>query len=205
MRKMVKLNLKSYLKSNYIVFILVVFFFVMGIFFGSIGVNSLKGSQLLNLQNFVDMGLKGMESNFDSQITAKYAMIRNLETLLKIWFLGLTVIGLPLVLIILFSRGFILGFTIGFLVKNKAMKGLGLVLLTIFPQNILYIPALILAAILAINFCIFLVRGNKNESRSMIMNFIRYSLIMGILIFAMIGAGLIEGYLTPVTTTLIKP
>ncbi|SMB95245.1 stage II sporulation protein M [Desulfonispora thiosulfatigenes DSM 11270] len=204
MKRLVKLDFKKYFRNNYIIIILVFFFFVMGIFFGSMGVNVLSDSQITNLQSFMDNGIKNIDDNYNSQVTIKYAILRNLQTLAKVWFLGLTVIGLPLILIIIFTRGFILGFTVGFLIKNKALEGLMLILLTVLPQNIINIPALIIAGILAVNFCVYLVKGNKNNAYSLIAYFIRYTVIMLSIAVIMIGAGIIEGYVIPLTSNMLK-
>lgn len=204
MRRLVKLDFKQFFRNNYIIIILVFFFLVMGIFFGSMGVNVLSDAQITNLQNFMDNGLKNIEDNFNSQLTIKNAILRNLQTLVKIWFLGLTVIGLPLILIIIFTRGFILGFTVGFLIKNEVFEGLMLTILTVLPQNIINIPALVLAGVLAVNFCFYLVRGNKNNAYSLISYFLRYTIVMLTIALVMIGAGIVEGYVIPLTSNLLK-
>jgi len=135
--KLVKLGIKSHLGNNYLVYLFVLLFLIMGIIFGVIGTKALTSQQLIGLNQYIDTGLETISKDFDYQAAALHAIWRNMKTILKIWFLGLTVIGVPLILVIVFTRGFVLGFTVGFILQNKAWQGLGLILLTIFPQNII--------------------------------------------------------------------
>lgn len=202
MGRRVKLGIKNLFSNNYLLYLFVLLFLVMGIIFGVIGVKTLTDQQLAFLGNYIDLGLNNIEK-IESQTVAKYAIWRNLETILKIWFLGLTVIGLPLILVIIFTRGFILGFTVGFILENKAWQGLGLVLISILPQNIFHLPALVLAGVAAISFCFYLLNSRKRELQPLFHCFLKYSLIMILLAVVMIFAGLIEGYISPLVKNLI--
>lgn len=203
MGKRVKLGIKNLFSNNYLLYLFVILFLLMGIVFGVIGVKTLTEQQLSSLGNYIDLGLKNTE-NIHSQTVSKYAIWRNLETILKIWFLGLTVIGLPLILVIVFTRGFVLGFTVGFILENKAWQGLGIVLISILPQNIFHLPALILAGVSAISCCFYLLNERKREIQPLSHYLLRYSLIMICLAIVMIFAGLIEGYISPLATNLIN-
>ena len=106
MGRMVKLGMKSLFAKNYLLYLFVILFLIMGIVFGVLGVKALTETQLTALNNFVDFGLANIDNNVDSQTVAKAAIWRNLQTVFKIWFLGLTVIGLPLILVIIFTRDY---------------------------------------------------------------------------------------------------
>lgn len=60
--------------------------------------------------------------------------------------LGLSVIGSPFVLALLFLRGFALGFTASFLVREYSYAGLLLAAASILPQTLLAVPAALVAA-----------------------------------------------------------
>src|SRR5690625_7607326 len=76
--------------------------------------------------------------------------------LLLLCLLGLSVIGLPLVWILLFVKGFVVGFSVGFIVNQLGLKGLLLAALSIAPQNLLIIPIYIIAGSLAMIFSLTL-------------------------------------------------
>ena len=204
MGRWVKLNYRGFLKRNYLVFLITVLFLIMGVIFGTIAVKVLTVEQLNNLNHYLETSLESTGDNLNYQNTAKHAVMRNLETIFKIWFLGLTVVGLPLIMVIIFTRGFVLGFTVSFLLVNKGLEGFFLVLLTIFPQNILHIPALVFAGVAATGFSIYLVRGRKNDRSSIYASFLKYSFIILVLALIMVIAGIVEGYLSPFIAKIFK-
>ncbi|MDN5324194.1 MAG: stage sporulation protein [Clostridia bacterium] len=204
MGRLVKLGIKGYFINNYFVYLFLILFLIMGIVFGVLGVKALTPVQLENLNQYIDTGFKAMGNEIDYQSTAKHAIWRNLITIFKIWFLGLTVIGLPLIIVIIFTRGFVLGFTVGFFLENNTWQGLGIILLTIFPQNLLQLPSLIIASASATAFSLYLLNGRRIENRAIPKYFFKYTLVLLILAVIMILAGFIEGYLTPLATKVFK-
>ncbi|MGI6226374.1 MAG: stage II sporulation protein M [Peptococcales bacterium] len=203
MGRLVKPGLKGYFAKNYLIYIFLLLFLVMGTIFGALGVKALAPEQIINLNNYIDVGFKNIASQFDYQSTTKHAVLRNLTTIFKIWFLGLTVIGLPLILVIIFTRGFVLGFSVGFFLEQKSWQGFGVILLSIFPQNLLHIPALIISGACATGFTLYLLKG-RNGERSLSSYFLRYSFAMTILALIMILAGFIEGYISPLALKIIN-
>jgi stage II sporulation protein M len=124
--------------------------------------------------------------------TTQQAISKNLVNLGKIFLLGLTVIGFPLILVIIFTRGFVLGFTVFFLIKEKALWGALIALLAVFPPNFLSLPAYILAALL------------RTKTTPIANYALSYLLLMITLAVLMLGAALIEGYLSPLFIQLLS-
>ena len=204
MSRMVKLGIKNLFRNNYLVYIFVIIFLLMGVIFGVMGVKALTDQQFNALSTYVDFGLANIDENVDNQTITRYAVVRNLQTVLKIWFLGLTVIGLPLILVIIFTRGFVLGFTVGFFLENKSWQGLGLIVITILPQNIVHLPAMVIAGVSAISFSLYLLNGGRRETEPLANYFIRYSILMVLLAVLMICAGFIEGYISPLVAKILR-
>ena len=118
-----KNKLDEHFQKNWWVYLLIAFCFLMGVIFGSIGAKSLNSYQNSALGDFVNNGLSGFENTVDFSPTMRQALNKNLYNLLKLLVLGLTVIGLPLILALIFTRGFVLGFTVTFLIRQKAWQG----------------------------------------------------------------------------------
>ncbi|MFY9377537.1 MAG: stage II sporulation protein M, partial [Peptococcia bacterium] len=173
------------------------------VIFGSIGAKSLNSYQNSALGDFVNNGLSGFENTVDFSPTMRQALNKNLYNLLKLLVLGLTVIGLPLILALIFTRGFVLGFTVTFLIRQKAWQGGLIALLAILPPNILSLPTHFIAAVLAINCSLFLIRGDNRRSNSLAQYFLSYLGYFLILTVIMIASALIEGYLTPLLIRLL--
>ncbi|MDN5344890.1 MAG: stage sporulation protein, partial [Clostridia bacterium] len=96
-----------------------------------------------------------------------------------------------------FLKGFILGFTVGFLVQQKALQGIAFSLLAILPPNLIQIPALFMAAMLGISFSISLIQGHKMDGIGVMPRFVAYSFFMLLVMVLLIGGGLLEAYLSP--------
>jgi stage II sporulation protein M len=105
-------------------------------------------------------------------------------------------------LAVLFLRGFSLGFTVGFLYHEKAMTGVLISMISVLPQNLVYIPFLLMWAVIALNFSIFIVKGRNNSLMPLGTGLMSYSILMlAFLLLFLLGA-FIEAYLSPWLLTL---
>lgn len=199
-----KHKLTEHFQKNWWVYLLIAFCFLTGVIFGSIGAKSLNPSQNSMLGDFVNNGLAGFNSGSDFSGTLRQALQKELYNLAKFLVLGLTVIGLPLVLALIFTRGFVLGFTVTFLVQQKAWQGGLITLLAILPPNLLSLPAYFIAAVMAINFSLFLIKGDNRKGNSLASNFLGYLGYFLILSAIMVAAALVEGYLSPFLLRLLQ-
>ncbi len=102
------------------------------------------------LGTFADAFLKALpELAMDSSLETGTALAGNWRFFAVIWFLGLSVFGIPLVGLLLFLRGFALGFSVSFLVGRQLSAGLLVAILGVLPQNLLLVPAMIIAGTLS--------------------------------------------------------
>ncbi|MDD2497972.1 MAG: stage II sporulation protein M, partial [Desulfitobacteriaceae bacterium] len=173
--------------------------FLCGVVFGIFSINKLNETQVKELTGFVDGFIAYLPAaSFDSGLELKHALGINLKSLFFTWFLGLTVIGAPLTLAVIFTRGFLLGFTAGFLILEKTVQGLLVVFLTVVPQNLLSVPVVILAAITSISFSLYLVRGKFiGKKMGLAKRFVRYSLVFSVFGLLAALAAVVQGYVTP--------
>lgn len=195
---------KYHFVQSWWVYLFVALFFAAGIVFGSLGVAALNESQTTFLLTFLNDNIQDIQGGaMGLSETIKQSVWSNLITLLKIAVLGLTVIGFPLVLAIIFSRGFTLGFTIGFLFQQKSWQGIILILLSIIPSKLILIPTMLVAAVIAINFSFLLIRGGEVRKKTISRQVLSYCMIMLVLSTVVMTAGLLEGYSLPVTTKIL--
>lgn len=196
--------LLKYLQNNLLLYVVIILFFIAGISFGALGVRSLNVKQELELITYVDRFLFAIDpATLSNQLIAHHAVANNLKLMLIIWFLGLTVIGVPIIVALVFARGFVLGFTVGFLVDQKLWSGIVLTLTAILPPNLLNIPALIVAGATAVAFSSYLVRGRSRGIRNLFTQFLNYSLIMLVLCVITSLAGVLEAYVSPLAIKLV--
>lgn len=173
--------------------------FSFGVFFGAIGVDTLSHQQVERLSSAIDNLLAGPPEELYSsgRVTAWQTLRDNFTTWVIIYFLGLTVIGIPFILVILFMRGFAVGFTLYFLAKQKPGTGILLAAVAMAPHNILYIPALLISGVVALAFCLVLLQRFFNSRLRVLPGFLSYTVIMLVTGAASMLAALIEVYVTP--------
>lgn len=134
----------------------------------------------------------------------QHSVIDNvLKTAGLLFVLGLTVIGAPLILGIVFIRGFVLGFTVGFLIQETSTQGLILSAAAVLPHNLLAVPAVLIGAGGALSFAATALKTLCGLSQKRIYGQLAstgfISLCSALLLFL---ASLIETYFTPVLINL---
>lgn len=195
--------LARHIKDNLGIYLVIFFFFLGGIVFGTISLNFLGEQQLLHLAAYLDNLLKQFNTGtIISDNLFYHAALDALKETGLIWFLGLTVIGIPLIVLFVFIKGFVLGFTVGFLIQQKALYGVALSLTAVMPANLLQIPALFLAAMFGISFSTGLIRG-KIWERGILPGLLNYSLCMLLVALILAGGGLVEAYVAPFFIRLV--
>ncbi|WP_163194716.1 stage II sporulation protein M [Clostridium thermarum] len=122
----------------------------------------------------------------------------NLPILFVLWVAGLTIIGIPIILIVDIVKGFFFGFATTFTFYSMGYKGTWFVLLGVLPQNIIYIPCLIIASVLAMRLSFSKLKDRVNKQINYNKNyFLDYSVTFFIILLVMILGFLYEAYVTP--------
>lgn len=140
--------------------------FIVGLVGGASILHTLNATQLNELRQYLDSFMSGMGAMAQNgQVPVLQAWGEDLReqffTLAILWLLGLSVVGAPLIILLVGARGFILGFTVGFLVQEKASQGLLMAIVAILPQNLCYVPGLFGAGTLALYFTLSLFKTSR--------------------------------------------
>lgn len=191
------------LRQNWPAYIIVLSVFALGLVGGAFGVQKLQVDQARELSLYLDRFLQqaGM-LEVDSSKALWSVLYNDIMIILTVYLLGLTVIGIPVMLGIVFTRGFVLGFTIGFLSREKSVQGVILTFVAILPQNIFLIPALLFGGVASLSFALLLARRFYNSKVLIWPSFVVYSGFMLLVMVFSVGAGLIEVYCTPLLLKL---
>jgi stage II sporulation protein M len=155
---------------------------------------------------FINYSKDMVADSIDKKYILLKAIKNNISIILMIWFLGLTMLGTPIILVVNLIKGFTIGFTSSLVIKGLGTKGILLNLLVVFPQNIIYIPCIIICSVLAIEFSLILLRTNSTQilnRKNMLLQATTYSTIFIFLMGFMFIGFLIEGYITPSMLKLI--
>ncbi|ALS22763.1 stage II sporulation protein M [Paenibacillus naphthalenovorans] len=202
-------TLEQYMKEHLSLYIFVGVIFVTGVVFGAVMVNALSLEQkqeitryLGNFFSIVTQG--GLESGTASSIKESFTM--HIKWVLIIWLLGLSVIGLPLILILDFLKGVLIGFSVGYMVGTLSWKGLLFALVSVVPQNLIVIPLLIICSVSAISFSILLVKNRFISRKGTLYEpFMRLSGTILASGFMLIGVAVFEAHVSPVMMKWVAP
>ncbi|MDR5658171.1 stage II sporulation protein M [Serpentinicella sp. ANB-PHB4] len=196
-------QVKKHIKSNMIIYSVLVFFYLVGISVGSFTIKVVDKHHKEELFYFLD----GFFQNFISNEFAGIEIVRqslsnNLPLLGLSWILGLLILTAPFIILIIIFKGFIIGFSTGLLIEKFSGIGLMVLFLGVLPQNLIIIATFMLATQISISFALNTFRKSSKQmdlSKRVIM----YSMFYLILTCIIVVASLIEGFIGPIFIKLI--
>lgn len=194
-------NCANYIRANIVGYFFMLLVFVGGVVFGALAVKSLPEQQKAELVGYLQIFFQGFSvwtaESYSSTDLFVNVMSNHIKTVGLIWLLGFTVIGMPLVWFIVFTRGFVAGFTVGFLINEYIMKGLVFALAAVLPHSILSVPAVIAAGVSATSFSLWLARKQRNSKTTIGYEAIGYSVLCLAMLLVLLIAALVEVYISP--------
>lgn len=196
----IKNVVNTHLKENFLLYILSALCIGIGFVIGVYIVKYMTTSDKSNLISYLVDFIKGKNGNSEnSKVILFQAIKNNIPLILVVWFLGLTMIGIPIILIIDVLKGFTIGFTVAFFISGFGIKGIGMAMLGVIPQNIIYIPCIIFLSVIAMEFSIKLIKDNSKISmrRRFFSNIGSYSFMFIIITLIMFMGFFFETYCTP--------
>ena len=169
---------------------------IMGVGFGALLVLVLSAEQRNQLLDELSVFyVHGAAVAADVGLLAVLA--DELRTLLLAWVLGLSCIGFPVILALVFAKGLAVGFTVGFFVHQWTWKGLLLAGVSVLPHNLLFVPALILAASAGIRFSLILLGLLFRKGTTKVRHeWLRYNGVMAAVAAVFVLGGLVETFVT---------
>ena len=195
-----RLIIQDYFRDRIFIFILVSVLFLMGAIFGILATGVLSSVQRENLLSYLDQGLHG-EIYTPNSVYARQTIVANIKIVFFLFFMGISEIGVPLALLLIFTRGFILGYSISFLLRTMGFKGLVLILTGVLPHNLLIIPALFVMVIAIIDFAAALTKIRFTKKPVVIgEEMVKCAILTVVVLVIMMLAGFVQGFITPLFT-----
>lgn len=183
------------------IFLFIVVLFFMGVIFGAIVVNSMSFTQKEDLFYYLSQffGQVSTENAGENSDLFLQSFLHNSKFIGLIWILGISIIGLPVILILLFVKGMVVGFTVGFLVSQMGWKGFLLAVSSILPQNLIIIPVFIIMAALSVIFSLRMIKKQfmKQYAKPLapLLKGYIFALIAAVVFIS--AASIVEAYLSP--------
>ncbi|MBP2077795.1 stage II sporulation protein M [Oceanobacillus polygoni] len=190
----------EHIKNHATIYLFMIILFLTGIIFGAVIVNSMgfiqKQDLFFYLERFFGQITEGVSISKSDILWQSFTY--HAKYLLLLCILGLSVIGLPIVWVLIFVKGLVVGFSVGFIVNQLGLQGLLLASLSIAPQNILIIPIYITAGSISMIFSLTLLNKlfSRKNHQLLLQPLARYSIIFVTLLVVSFAAALIEAYLS---------
>lgn len=183
--------IKENIQNNLKAYIVICIIFAVGIFLGVMIVNQTEDkSQIENYINTYIDETKLIE-NGDYLHELQKDIKDNIILVISLWFAGTTIIGIPIVFGIILFRGFCLGYTIASCVFVLGrLKGIMFILMTIFLQNIIFIPAIIMLGVSSIKLYTSIIKDRRKENIKL--SIIKHCIISIIILIALIISSIVK-------------
>ena len=157
----------NHIVNNIKEYSIITLIFIIGIVAGVVFVNNSTEIQKQEINSYVNnfVGeLKNNENTIDKMALLKDTIKSNMLLGFLLWFMGCTVIGVPIVYAIIAYRGFALSYTISCLMATFGGKGALLSISTLLIHNIIFIPAMFALAISGIRLYKSIMKDRRREN-----------------------------------------
>ena len=195
-------TIEELVKNNIKEYIIITLIFLIGIFLGVMFVNNLEEEQKTEIISYVNTYIEAFKQSDSSNniILLQNNIKDNIIITLLIWFVGSTIIGIPIVFGIIAFRGFCLGYTISSItVVFGVAKGIVFTAISIIMQNILFIPAIISLGVSALKAYKSIYSDKRKENIKL--ELIRHTVFSTIILLVLIVSAVVE---TEISTNLLR-
>ena len=146
-------DIKEIILKKKVILIGVFIVLVLGLLFGSIYITILSNDDKKELLENVSLYFNNYKSiSFQDKLNIfKESFIKNIIYFLLIWVLGVSIIGFPVILIMIFYKSFLLGFSISSIFAKYRVGGVYRILLYVFPSKIILLLLAVFLGVFSIN------------------------------------------------------
>jgi stage II sporulation protein M len=203
---------RFYSKDLLPLYLFVCILFVMGVVFGALLVNAMTLQQKQDVSQYLHTFLSGYTGTGNAETAEAVsgavssrgaasvwdAFGTHARWLFFIWILGISVVGVPIILLLDFLKGVLVGFTVGYLAGQWSWEGVVFAVASVAPQNIVVVPAIIVASVAAISFSMHLVQSRiLHRSGTIGKPFAAFSGTALLLTVLLLFVSLFEVYVSP--------
>jgi stage II sporulation protein M len=200
-------KLKEYLKMNKKVFIFLFVLFIVALVAGSIFSVTLNDNDTALVNTYLENYINSINDNtINFKDTFINSISSNLIITIIIWLLGISVIGLPIIIFLFFYKCFVIGFAISSILMKYKVKGLLLSIFYVFPHHIINILLTMIlisyAFIISIKIIGAVIKRKEMSFRDITY---KYLVILGLTCLVLVFSSLYEAFIVPKLIKLIMP
>lgn len=191
-------KLKNRISYNKKIMLFLTILTIIGIITGAFLIAILNVSDKNLIKEYIQTFIDNINS-FNYIESLKNSLIISLILTIGIWILGISVIGLLFVILIIFWKSFVLGFTISSFIITYNLKGLMLSFVYIFPSFIINLLVLMYLGSYSIKFSLIIIKSivsKKKLELSKLMH--KYLIVLILTLIINLLTSLFEVFITPI-------
>ncbi len=195
-----KNSILKVLEENLWMVMLFILFFTIGMVLGVYTVKYMNNNDMNNLNDYFSLFIQNIKGKqFNSRELILEAVKNNAVIILIIWCSGFTILGVPFILIINTIKGYTLGFAFSFIIATMGYKSIGIAILSLIPQNIIYVACMIIISVVSFKLSLDRLKNKfiKTSPHSNNKNVVQYLYSFIIVSVFMFLGFFIEGLFTP--------
>lgn len=199
----------THISQNHNAYLTLLIAFILGVSAGAFTVNGLSSIQRDELSNYYQGFLQLLQNQkVESSELLSIVLMENVKIIAILWVLGVSIIGIPFILLLVSVKGFITGFSSGFIINAIGFKGIIFTIFALLPKEIVIVPCLIAIGVNGINFSLKIIKSRSSGhviKDSLKANFMSYCFVtLFFSCFIFLGV-LLEAYITPVFIRMVTP
>ncbi len=200
-------SIKKHLADNIWAYLIVVFLFMLGISMGALTVNNIddmsRTDAITYIEGFLDLTSRNeLQSSYILRQSIKFNMYFSIILFLS----GLFYLGIIIIPLLIIFRGFCIGFSIAFLTENIGRNGFLLSLGSVLPQNLIYVPVIIVMGVIGFNYSLWTLRNKYFKKFGAVPNLMATYSFTSLVLFILLVAGcIVEAYVTSLIVRIITP
>ena len=203
MNKLFKIILKD-VKHNKRVYISLIAVVIIGLVFGSLFITILSHDDKTLLTSEISTYFNMIKDNKYNMNAYLFSNFNNILYAFILWILGISVIGLPIIICMLFYKTFTLAFTVTSLIYHFKIEGMLISFIYIFPHLIINLIIYFILTYYSFNMSLKIIRVIFNkEDFSVKKHFKKYAFILAISIVMLVITASYEAYIMPYIIKLI--
>ena len=187
--------IKEHIYRNLKQYTIVAIFFLIGTIAGVIFANYTEEQTQVQMGNTITTFIECLKTDYQINFTnlLKEVMLNHLFFVFLLWFMGCTIIGIPIVYALVVFKGFSLGYTISsVIVALGSIKGSLFCILTLLLQNLLIIPSILALAVSCIKLYQAIMKNKKRENIKL--EIVRHTIFCFFILICFIVSSFIEVY-----------
>lgn len=172
---------------------------LIGLIAGSLFITFISKSDQALVQAYIENFMESVQMNKLNYLDAiKNTLVSNFSFTSLIWLLGISIIGIPIILFMYFTKSFMIGFSVSTFILKYKLKGVLYAIVYIFPHHLINLIVYTLLMVYAMKFSYYLLSAilkKKTIHFKSLMN--PYLRILMIVAIALLITALYETFAVP--------